>query len=372
VSSPLGPATYLLRNARRTLPLIGVIVLAVMLISGIVSIMNSIPLSIRTTYGYSKGYLGLTPRGNTEMTPVLRQVVERESPVPLGNVMVCRASETTVKSIVGPWRFVVLALGPEDMKAYVEGRWPAQDAPEAVVSEPVLRNLGKRLGDVLLGPDDPDAYSPMPVKIVGVLHMQPWAMLVPLDYHRQHHFPPVDLLIVTARNPAEQGRLDQWAYERFKGEQARVFAFFLLEKETDEMFRILYAILNVVIGLLVVVITLMMGMLINIYQSQRVQEFALLQALGYTRRWLLRRVLGETALVVAVGWIAGVVCAFGLLTVVKAVLMDPRAFMLDPWDSTAYLYTVPVPIAIFVVAAATVALRLRRFDPVGIVERRLV
>jgi ABC-type antimicrobial peptide transport system permease subunit len=130
--------------------------------------------------------------------------------------------------------------------------------------------------------------------------------------------------------------------------------------------------LNVVIGLLVVVITVMMAMLMNIYQSQRLQEFGLLQALGYTKGALLARALAESALVVLAGWLLGVVCAFGLLTLVRAILMEPRAFMLDPWDKTAYLYTAPVPVSIFLAAALTVMARFRRFDPVGVVERRLV
>ena len=138
------------------------------------------------------------------------------------------------------------------------------------------------------------------------------------------------------------------------------------------MFKILYSILNVVIGLLVVVITLMMAMLMNIYQSQRLQEFGLLQALGYTRRRLMRRVLLETALVMAGGWALGLLAAFGLLWVVKVILFDPRAFMLNPLDKQAYLYTIPIPIVIFLAATWTISRRFRRFDPVGVVERRLV
>lgn len=371
---------FLVRNTSKTLPLIGVIVLAVMLIAGIVAIMDSIPLSIQTTYGYSKGYLGLSPRGNNALTPFIRQTVEKESPVPLLPIVTCRASDCEVKSIVGPWRFVVVALSQSDMRVYLDrlgggkirGRWPSPGAAEAIVSEPVARNLGKKIGDALLSPDDADNFSPNPVKIVGIVDMQPWMALMPIEYHKKYHFPPIDLLIAMAKDPGQQDKLDRWAYERFKGQQARVYAYFRLEKETNEMFRILYSILNVVIGLLVVVITLMMAMLMNIYQSQRLQEFGLLQALGYARKRLMRRVLVETALVMAGGWALGLVVAFLLLSVVKAILFDPRAFMLDPLDRQAYLYTVPVPIVIFLAASWTISRRFKKFDPVGVVERRLV
>lgn len=378
--NPLAPTVFLLRNAGKTLPLVGVIVLAVLLIAGIVAIMDSIPLSIRTTYGYSKYYLGVTPRGNPALTPFLKQTIEKESPVPLAKTMVCRASDCEVKSIVGPWRFVVIALEQADMSVYfdrlgggrIEGRWPKPGAAEAIISEPVARNLGKKMGDTLLGPEDTNNFSPNPVKIVGIAHMKPWMAIMPIEYHRKYHFPPIDLLIVTSKDVRDQDKLDRWAYEKFKGQQARVFAYFKLEEETTDMFKILYSILNVVIGMLVIVITMMMAMLMNIYQSQRLQEFGLLQALGYARGRLMRRVLLETALVMSGGWAIGLVVAYGLISVVKMVLFDPRAFMLDPLDTQAYLYTIPVPIVIFLAASWTISRRFKKFDPVGVVERRLV
>lgn len=378
--NPLAPRTYLLRNAGRTLPLVGVIVLAILLITGIVALMNSIPYSIRTIYKYSAKYTGVASRASGNVTDEAFAIIKRESPVPLGRIVRARGSQAQVKSIVGGWPFVVLAMGQEDIRYYlrrmgnppVDGRLPRPGAPEILVSEPVARNLRLGLGDAILGPDNPDSYSPLPVKIVGIAKTDYWLMLAPIEYHREFHFPPSDALLVFAQNEADQPRLDRWINERMKGEQVRIFAYFLLEKETNDMFRILYQILNVVIFTLVIVITLMMGMLINIYLSQRIQEFGLLQALGYTKSDLIKRVLGESALVVLVGWALGLAAALGMLRVVKQRLMDPNAFALDPWDRSAYFYTLPVPIMIFVVAVGTMFLRFRRFDPVGVVERRLV
>ncbi len=72
------------------------------------------------------------------------------------------------------------------------------------------------------------------------------------------------------------------------------------------------------------------------------------------------------------GWLFGVGLAIVLLNVVKRILMDPRAFALNTLDQVSILYTVPIPIAIALVAMLTVWQRFRKFDPVGVVERRLV
>jgi putative ABC transport system permease protein/lipoprotein-releasing system permease protein len=294
--------------------------------------------------------------------------------------MTFRSTDIEVKSIVGPWPFAIAALGKEDIEFFIqrsgggriEGRMPTPGEPEALVSEPLARNLGKRLGDNLLEPDIPEAFSPLPVKIVGVIHTSEWKAVIPLEYHQNYHFPPIDSLLFFTQDPRDQRQFDLWVEEHLKGQNARVFTYAKLEEQADTMFNILYQILNVVIGLLVIVITIMMGMLINIHLSQRVQEFGLLQALGYTKKALLTRVLAETSVVVIGGWVIGIFVSWGLLEGVKKVLMDPRAFALDTTDRLAMVYTLPVPITIFIVILVTIGVKFKKFDPVGVVERRLV
>lgn len=377
---PLGPTTYLLRNMGKTAPLVAVILLAVMLIMGIVSMINSIPLSIRTIYSYSQYSLGVTPRGDPSMTARIIDEIKKKCPYPYEKLIVCRASGAQVRSIVGKWPFVVLGMHRSDMEYFlrrlrvssITGRLPEKGKPEAIISDPVARNLGLKLGSTLLSPEVQEAYSPKHVKVVGIAHTSEWLMFNDFDYQAQNHFPPLDNVLVFASTLQDQDKIDHWAVKEFKGERAQVFVYYLLEKQTEDMFSILYKILDVVIGTLALVITFMMGMLMNIYQSQRLVEFGLLQAIGYTKKQILRRVFAETALVLSFGWALGVVTATALLHIVKAILMDPHAFALETTDWVAFRYTIPVPIAIALVATFTVVARFRKFDPVGVVERRLV
>ncbi len=379
VRRPLSPRIYLLRNWGKSLPLVGVITLAVMLIAGLVSLMDSIPLSIETIYKYSRFSLGVSTRGDQQAVEEVRAKILDESSVPIGRVMTCRVSNAMVESIVGSWPFAVLALEQDDLPYYVErigggeitGRYPDAGQPEILISRPVATNLGVDMGDTLLRPDSSDNYSPQEVKVVGILESEEWVMLASVEYHRAYHFPPIDLLIAFSENPQEQQRLDDWAIKAFEGEPVRLYAYVDMQRETDESFKTLYTILNIVIFSLVIVITVMMGMLINIYQSQRTQEFGLMQAIGYTKSQILKRVLAETSVVLLGSWLFGVVMAFLLLFLVKSQLFDPRAFGLDPFNPRSYLYSLPVPVAIFGVSAFDLLTRFRKFDPVQVVERRL-
>lgn len=341
---------------------------------------DSIPYSIRTVYRYAKEDIGITPRGDPSLLPGLVKDIQKNSPIQIGRVITCRVTSATVKSIVGKWPFIVLGLDQQDMRYYtarqgaksITGRYPLPGKPEALVSRPVAKNLGLKLGGTVLKPDDIDNYSPMSVKVVGIAESDRWFMMDSIEYQRENYFPPIDDAMIFALRPAEQDSLDHWAVKRFKGQRPLVFAYFEIEKNTQEMFATLYMILNIVIGALALVITFMMGMLMNIYQSQRLVEFGLLQAIGYTKKQLLRRVLMESVSVILVGWLIGIFLTYGLLRVAYAELMEPRAFAIDVLDPQAYAYTAPIPAAILVVAIATVVLRFRKFDPVGVVERRLV
>lgn len=365
--------------------------LAVMLVAGIIVLIESIPLSIRTTYEYSRLMLGITPRGDPTGTQKYLKEIEEKSPVPLERVIICRGATSTVQSIVGKWPFLVIGLEQADLRYYLKkmggpkltGRYPEPGKAEAIISRPVAINLGLHLYDpnlpgaerkkgLLQGPELEDSYSPNPVKIVGIAESDKWMMLTNIEYQRANHFPPVDIGMVFARNLADQDKLDHWAVEHFKGRRAQVYAYHQVEEDTQTMFRTLYKILDLVIAVLVMVITLMMAMLINIYQSQRLVEFGLLQAIGYTKRQILKRVLIETVFVVIGGWILGLGAGVLLLEGVRRTLMAPRAFSINIFDPSGFRYTVPIPFAILFVAMLTVVLRFRKFDPVGVVERRLV
>ncbi len=380
VLRPLAPSTYLLRNLGKSLPLVAVIMLAVLLVAGIISMIDSIPYSIRTTYNYSQEMVGITPRGDPTQTSVILDEVRKHSPVPLERIIVCRVSSTQIHSIVGKWPFYVVGLTRPDMEFYLRrqhstgltGRLPEDGKPECVVSEPVARNLDLHIGSVVQGPAMDESWSPYEVKVVGIAQTDRWLIVNPIEYQRQNHFPPIDLGMVFAKNLHDQNILDHWADKHFKGKRAAVLAYFQIEKSTGEMFKTLFQILNVVIGTLVLVITFMMGMLMNIYQSQRLVEFGLLQAIGYTKKSLLKRVLKEAVALITLGWIFGVILAYAMLNVVKAILMTPKAYGLDTLDATAFRYTIPLPLTILIVATLTVYLRFRKFDPVGVVERRLV
>ncbi|MER3401747.1 MAG: hypothetical protein C4336_00395 [Armatimonadota bacterium] len=375
---PLSPLLFLIRNPGRSLPLTLVLALAVLTIASVVALLNSIDRTILKIYDYNRYFAAISPRGAERLKPELMERIQNAPGYQMHFETV--VSFMNAETIVGKMPFVIFGLKQEHVELLVarcrlrlaQGRYPEPNQPEVALSEPLMRNKKLRMGDVLLSPLIPDQYAPVPVRVVGVLEGDTWLAIASYEFIRNNFFAPVRNLIVFASDVRTQSQLDQWLRENLRGEQARVWTYAELQEETHKAFQNLYFITGIVVVVVAFMLATMTGLLANIYFQQRLVEFGLLQAIGYTRRELLWRVSTETIVVVLLGWGLGVVVTLGVLFWAKSAVMKPRGLYLEPLDPIAYRYTLPVPLMVLAFALFTIGWRLRTFDPVAIVERRIV
>jgi ABC-type lipoprotein release transport system permease subunit len=373
---PLSARLYFRRNPGRTLPVAFVIVVAVALVASVVSLVDSIDMTVLTMYGYQKHFSVVTPRNALAVSEDIKAGIRKE-PL-LGAVFTTRPAFTVVRTIFGKMPFVVFGIPPvawgEAMRRcglrMVSGRMPEDGKPEVALHADIARNRHLKLGDVVLEPNSEDSYSIIPVRLVGTFDGPVWLAITSEAFIRNHFPVAPQGLILMAKNDDRQADLDRALDRRMDKAHARLWTYANLVRDTRDALASLYLIMNVVIGIVIFAIAFLTGMLANIYFMQRLPEFATLSAIGYLRRDLLRRVLGETALLCAVGWALGSVLTAGVLLGIKAWIMTPRGMILDPFDVAAYRYTIPLPLTIAAFALLPIARRLRRLDPVSIIERR--
>jgi tellurite resistance protein TehA-like permease len=95
-----------------------------------------------------------------------------------------------------------------------------------------------------------------------------------------------------------------------------------------------------------------------------------LHAVGRSRRWLVLRVVRETASVVAVAWLIGAAVCLVLMIGVQAKVYAPIGVRMDWFNLGPWLFTLPIPLAVIAASAGTIGRMLARLDPVAIIERR--
>lgn len=376
-ANPLSAWLFFRRNLSRTAPVTLVIVLSVVLIGTVVTIIRSIDLTVLTVYGYNRYFLVAVPRNGNQVDPRAERTIRAE---PLAQeiyrISVCF---TNIHTIFGKFPFVLFGLTQEEMPKMlrltrmrlVQGRLPREGEAACALSVGIARNRNLRIGDVVLAPNIEDSFAPVPVKLVGLLDGENWFAVISKEFVQKNYFPPLEEIVVAAPTPEQQPELDRRLDNALDKRLVRLYTFGHLVRELRSSLRNLYLIMNIVITIVVLVIAIMMGMLSNIFFMQRLPEFALLAAMGYTRGALLWRVVRETALLVSLGWTVGVLLSMGILWGLYWWVFEPRGMLLQPMDWHAYKYTIPVPIAVLAFAAMSVGPRLLAMDPVLVIERKV-
>ncbi len=349
------------------------------LIASVVTIVNSIDLTVLTIYNYTKAFTPVIPKFLRLHVPEDVQAKIRPRPE------VDRVIETSgfffnVNTVFGEIPFVCFGLDANDrdylmQRAHVrlaEGRMPAPGLPEAVISEGLARNKNLHVGDILAKPSDTGTMvaAPVAIKLVGILKGDTWIAFTSKEFADVAlPFVPHSLL-VTTKDPAKQIQFSDDLYKSLPQEKVTVFAYDNLVKLLRDQLAKMYFIMALVNGTVIFVVALMAGMLSNIYFTQRISEFAVLAAIGLRRSTLVWHAVSETAILTSLGWIIGVAVDWGALSFMQGRVFEPRGMLINPRDLTATLNTLPIPVFITLFAIATISYRLAKLDPVSIIERR--
>ena len=387
MNSPLSPLVYFRRNTSRALPMGLVIVLAVFLIAGVTVLANAIDLTVRTIYRYTEYFTYVLPQQRFREVPEAQRLIVQSDPrverTMEGAFFLCN-----IKTVMGRLPFVVLGV-PEDDRDYlmqrmetplIAGRLPAEGMPEAVLSEPMVENKKLKLGDNVVSPTEVGGMAtaaPVPVKLVGILKGPVWVGFTSRSFCTSYFLLNPRCTLYTWKDVNQRDALNRAMMpvtDKSKGKlspnEVQLLSKENLITEVRESLESLYLIMGVVTAAVIFAITLMSGMLANIYFTQRLSEFGVLAAIGYSRPSLIGRVLAETALLNVAGWIVGAASTALLMRFLGESVFRSRGLFLDPFDLDAYAHTIPVPICITLFSVATIAYRLAKLDPVTIIERR--
>jgi ABC-type lipoprotein release transport system permease subunit len=389
---PLAPATFYKRHRRR----------AVLLISGMsVMILAVVFIIFALAVGADaqKSFLGYLSRVSIVRSPGIVQslypsVVARVEAHPTVERVIPVAPRSHMLSVYIP-PFTSAEASPfgvyaEDMAYLVElyglelerGHLPRPGSNEMVIPQALAQNRDIQVGDVIGAPDQP-AYPGAPSLPVGFMVSGIFARpqtpedgsgwsFVSLEFLEAYEpFPIPDVLpLMVVPKAGQKGALDDWLENELAGVDASVLT------QRQELSRVQIKAQQDMLGMallesvIAVVAAIGLAVLNYIFVSQRHSEFGVLHALGYGRRQLVRRVLGETAFTTGIAWgLSAIVGMTGLLYL-RFGVFAPQGLTFNLFNLTPWLYTLPIPVAVLAVTGGTIARTLSKLDPISIIERR--
>jgi len=258
-----------------------------------------------------------------------------------------------------------------------EGRLPRPRSNEIVLSTAIAANRDLHVGDVIGGEtDNGDTFVvddlPTEMVVAGILSPdRPWVGFASYEYLRSHELTSSRgprLLIIP--HEGQKQTLDSWLEKSVDSTQTRIITHGIEEREYREMTTSTVLTFAALECMIAAVAAIALATLNHIFFTQRREEFGILNAIGCSRRWLVLRTIKETGSVVGIAWVVGaVLCGIGLLGM-QSLVYGPRGLTLDFFSPTPWLLTLPIPLAVVVASAGTIAWTLSRLDPVSIIERR--
>jgi ABC-type lipoprotein release transport system permease subunit len=254
----------------------------------------------------------------------------------------------------------------------VAGRLPAANANEIAVSEEIARSrhlwVGGKVGNALDELDRlPDTFT-----VVGIIQGPTRLGVIPIDYMTEHYlFERRYQGLVVVPQPGHEQAVHDQLQTLVSGTAFRLFDWAYIKSKIDSLIANLDAINTFLILLVTIVLSLVVGLLNNLFFRQRMNEFGLLAAVGYSRWGLIMRVAWESLGVTLAAWLIGVGLGVAVLSWFNLTFIVPHGLLMNIFDwNVLALHTLPIPLMVFAFGMGTVAWQLLRLDPISIIERR--
>ena len=378
-ANPLSSWTFYLRHRRRGVMLVAIMALMVLGVALPVFAFSPGQGASKSIYAHLRHWSVVYSISGVEVDPGL--VAQIRTFPAAGRVIPAHLASLSVSvppmGNTGMW---VYSVSEDDLPYLLdlcqvqlkEGRLLRPRTNEIIVSEAVAQNRGLRLGSTVGRPvNDRDRFATEMV-VVGILSpSDEWLGFASYEYQQSNALFGTltdDLLVIPAEG--RKAELDGWLEKNLVTARTEVLTFGSAFRQEQQDYRKLLLFFAAFEGAVALVAAIAMVVLNTIFFSQRQDEFGILHAVGRSRRWLVLRVVRETASVAAVAWLIGAAVCLALMLGVQAQVYAPIGVRVDWFNPGPWLFTLPIPLAVIAASAGTIARMLSKLDPVSIIERR--
>jgi len=383
--NPLSPFAYHRRHQRRAWLLAILICLATLGVAVMVRLLDSTTEQYQATEGYLSRVSHVSARGDSFEAGVVSRI--RAHP-DVARVMPARSLYVDVMPTgVLPSGYPLLGVSESDLAGMmdlcdlrlVEGRVLRARSSEVMLSEDLAEALELHLGDTIGRDIDPQAYSGIltPMTLVGILESEPRGRAGPevllgfvsyeyLASHEQYAGMSPEVLV--AARPGREDSVERFLEATIGSTHTEVWTQGRVDRSVAEALQYFRMIFGVVDVLVAVVIALVVGAINQIAVTQRIQDFGLLNALGYRRSWIIRRLALELAVVAVLGWGTGLVFSWLLFWWIRESVYACDA-ALNLANLTPIWFTIPIPLVAVAFGIISVVRTFAHLDAVAIVDR---
>ncbi len=387
--TPLSAFNYLRRHRRQSLTLIGVMALMIVGTALLVFVVETVwdasspVLNILRPIGRVSPISAPLEPAQVERIrqhPSVSQVIECTTAVPLTLTMPLIRDDISLETVAVQRADMLVLMELYDL-VLAAGRLPEPGAAEIVIPWTAAQNRGIKPGAVIGDPDSPlypgapDLPTPLTVSGIFAPAQNPgtavWLSFTSYEFAHENPAgwsPAPSLLVIPA--PGQKAAVDAWLEARVADEQTLVMTYDRLEARLKETLNTALFGLGLMESIVAVMAALALAGLNYIFTIQRRRAFGVLYALGFSRRQLIQRTLLETLLLSGAAWLTGVVACLAVLVYLQLGVYAPLGLRIHFFNPAPWLYTLPVPVAVFLANALVLRWIFSRLDAIAVIEHQ--
>ena len=384
--NPLSPLTYYRRHKRQTLLLVGLVSLMTLGVFAMVRLLDSVPENYQIAGNYLTR-VSLVSASGPSLDPGVGAQIRTHAGV--AHVIQEKGLDISLPPIVSEHH--LFGVSETDMQVLMdvcdlrlkEGRLPMPRTNEMALSEEMVSAMGIQIGyridrTVGRGWTGESWYDaiPAPLELVGILEgtgSEPSVRMgfVSYEYVSNHELfgPPWTPGLVVIPQEGRKAEVDEFLETEIASLRMEVMTHRLLSEHAAQLSFFFYLIFGVVDVVVAAVMALVVGVINQISQAKRLEEFGVLNALGHSKNRLIRRLTLEAVGMTGTGWIGGLALAWLLFAALKVGVYEPKGLVLGLADLTPIWFSLPIPLATAAVVAFSTMRTFARLDAVAIVER---
>lgn len=239
-----------------------------------------------------------------------------------------------------------------------EGYMPSTGANEIVVHESILKNKGLKVGDKMSDFEIVGSYKGKAKLSLGCMS----------DELRESYADGVYSYIVFSSNGELEAMNKQLS--DLSNKKWEIFTYEKAYESLDDEFSTINIILLLVVIMVSFCLAIAMAALVYSIYSNRYDEFAILNAIGYKKRTIKKLILQETILISFVSWFCGYLLSLAGLSLADKHIYADMGQSMSIFTVDSLLYTLLIPFLVVVCTTIPSVWKLSRTDLINIVERR--
>jgi len=381
--NPLSLFTYYRRHKRRTLLMLALISLTTLGVCVMVRLLDSVVEHAYTAEGYLSQLSLVTAIGSSlepEVVSQIRAHPDVAQAIPEKSLWINVPPLESSFRVFGVSEANVQVLMDTCDVRLKEGRSLRPRTNEILLSEEVARALGLQIGDQIGRSIHERTYWDIPTELVLVGTLEGAGRTGPrpsvrlgivsyeyMDSHELYASRPSSLIVIARQD--RKTAVDRFLEASISSPRADVWTYRQMSELLAQASQAIHLIFGVVDCLVAVVIALIVGTINRIAMIERIQECGLLNAIGHSRKQLVRRLTLEMSTVAGVSWVVGLALSWLLFAWLKSNVYAPRGMELNLANLTPVWFAVPIPLTLIAFVTIGTMRTFARFDAVDIIER---